>query len=695
MMAFPVAMNETRLKYIFCLSSALILFLMLSMSKNAGISCDEILHYNHSKVVVDYFASDGSNRAALNTPVSHLKYYGQSYDNIVTLMAEWLDIEDVYTFRHFMSSISGWLVILITALLAVWFSGYRTGLIVLILICVTPVFMGHSLNNLKDIPFALGYIASIYFTFRFIFSEKKIPVADLFFLTVSIAFSISIRAGGLLLICYIYFFLFLYYLLEYLNSRKLDWKIVTVKFLSITVISISAFILGILFWPYALQDPVRNVLESYRVMAHFPDTFRQIFEGKVEWSDFMPWYYLPKSMVITIPLIVLSGLVFFCLFFKKAFYGKKNIAFGFMIFTIIFPVLFVIYQKSNLYSSWRQFIFIYPSLIVLSSVGFTFLFEKIRNKYFIWMAVGLFAIFCIHPVRFMIKNHPYHYLYYNQLVGGLQGAYSKYETDYYYVSQTKASEWLIDYLRKNKINGKIKVKATYSVQWLFRGHPDIVTSYFRYEERSQEDWDYAIVVNRYIHPNQLNKKIWPPQNSIHVINVENVPVCAVIERRSKDDYEGYIALNEGKIDDAINYFESALMVDDEDELIFYNFAAALYNDGQFQKADSVLKKGLEINPDFEPILMYLGNIARAQNRTDDAINYYETLIKVNRKYFEAYVVLAELLVNKDLMKARNLLRTCLTMNPEFKPAVVGLADTYRISHPDIAAKYDEFAEQLD
>ncbi len=75
-----------------------------------------------------------------------------------------------------------------------------------------------------------------------------------------------------------------------------------------------SWLAGILLWPYALQAPVRNVLASYRVMAHFPDTFRQIFEGKVEWSDFMPWYYLLKSMAITIPLIVLAGFFLFLCF---------------------------------------------------------------------------------------------------------------------------------------------------------------------------------------------------------------------------------------------------------------------------------------------------------------------------------------------------------------------------------------------
>ena len=66
----------------------------------------------------------------------------------------------------------------------------------------------------------------------------------------------------------------------------------------------------------------------------------------------------------------------------------------------------------------------------------------------------------------------------------MKGAYANYETDYYYVSQTEAAEWLIDYLKEKNIPGPVKVKATYSVEWQFRNHPEIETSYFRYEERS-------------------------------------------------------------------------------------------------------------------------------------------------------------------------------------------------------------------
>jgi tetratricopeptide (TPR) repeat protein len=238
------------------------------------------------------------------------------------------------------------------------------------------------------------------------------------------------------------------------------------------------------------------------------------------------------------------------------------------------------------------------------------------------------------------------------------------------------------------------VKATYSVKWQFRSNPEIETSYFRFEERSLSDWDYAIVANRYISPFKLRNKKFPPSNAIHTVYADGVPVCAVLERKSKDDYAGYLALDEGRSEDAVRYFEKVVGIDDTDEMIFYNFGAALYNNGQYQKADSVLKRGLEVNPDFEPILMYLGNIASSQNREDDAILYYKRVIESDRKYYEAYVRIAELLADNDVANSRKLLKTCLDMNPRFKPAIRALAETYRVSHPDIARKYDVLADSI-
>ena len=401
-------------------------------------------------------------------------------------------------------------------------------------------------------------------------------------------------------------------------------------------------------------------------------------------------------MAITIPLVVITGFLMFFVFIKKAGSDGSSLKYLLILFTIFFPVVFVIYEKSNLYSSWRQFLFLYPAIVLIAASGFNFLLDyMLKVKYSVLGIAVFMALLSVHPVKFMAANHRYSYIYYNQLAGGLHGAYGNYETDYYYVSQTEASKWLLEYLKEKKDTGIIKIKATYSVSWLFRNHPETETSYFRYEERSMEDWDYAIVVNRYISPFQLKEKIWPPDDAIHIIYADKVPVCAVLKRKSRDDLSGYNAMKEGRTDDAIKYFSKALQAEKGDEMIYYNYATALYTGGWKQKADSMLKKSLEIRPDFELALMYLGNIARSQNKTDEAIGFYEKVIKADRKYFEAYIGLAELLEDKDLIKARDLLRNCLKMNPGYLPAIKALADTYRKSDPDIARKYDELAKSIE
>jgi hypothetical protein len=473
-------MEGKGIKYLFYSSAAILLFIMLIASRNAGISCDEILHHDQSVSVLNYFLSHGTDKSALNTPETNLKYYGQSYDNIVTILTRLFGIEDVYGFRNLMSALMGWLTVLVTALFAVWLVNYRPGLIAILLFAVSPTFFGHSLNNLKDVPFAFAYIAGIWFILQFISKTGKVKISIALLLMFTLAFCISIRAGGLILICYLFLFFVAHYLFKYLEAGKVNTREIVRKTAWISAMSLVAVLLSTLLWPYALQDPLRNILESYKVMAHYPLTFRQIFEGKFEWSDFMPWYYLLKSMAITIPLIVLSGFLIFFIFIRKIFDSRKKLIYSFLIFSILFPVFFVILEKSNLYSSWRQFLFVYPGIVLIASVGISALIDSINRKFVRLVVIGIFILLAIHPARFMIKNHPYEYIYYNELAGGLKGAYGNYETDYYYVSQTEASKWLLNYLEDKNIDRKIRVSATYSVSWMFRNDPRIETSWFRF-----------------------------------------------------------------------------------------------------------------------------------------------------------------------------------------------------------------------
>ena len=678
-------------KSLFAAGALLLLFVLISGGREAGISGDEEVHYKQSVKVYHYFASHGQDKSALDTPVSHLRYYGQSFDNLTTILIRWFNIEDIYSFRHLMNSLAAWLAILIAALFAIWLSGYGAGILTLLLFMASPTFLGHAQNNLKDIPFALAYIAGTFFLLKVLFAEKR-NLTDTALLILSVAFCISIRPGGLLLICYLLLFSLVREILICRQTSSINIGHIKKNLFYVLIVILLSYFLGILLWPYVLENPVTGFWESYKIMAQFPTTIRQIFEGKQVWSDFIPWYYLPKLMLITIPLVVWAGIISFIAFARKTVL-QEWLKYSFLVFTILFPIVFVIYEKSNLYGSWRHFLFVYPGIVVLAAIGLWHLVRYFKP----WIRMSLVVIVIIamtwHPIRFMVKNHPYYYLYYNQLVGGLKGAYGNYETDYYYHSVREGSEWIISYIKEQNPGNNIKIGTNFPADWFFRNEKNISAEYIPYDERSQHDWDFYIAANSYISPYLLKNNLWPPKNSIKNIEVDGVPICSVIKRENKNDLLGYQAINNKHTEEAVKYFEEVIKKDCTDELIFYNFAAVCYNLGDKEKTMALLQKGADINPERESILMFRANIYANDGDTVRAADLYQKLISINRKYFDAYPALAKIwIVNKEYKKARELLKACLVMHPGFRDAIVGMADSYRSTDPDVAKKYDELAK---
>lgn len=687
-------MTEKNLKIIFYVFAMLMLAAMALVSRDAGISGDEEVHYKHSEMVYDYFSTWGKDQSSLDTPKTHLKYYGQSFDNLVTFLIHWFGIEDIYSFRHLMCCISGWLILVVTALFAAYFSGYGAAILVLILFAVSPNFLGHTQNNLKDIPFALAYIASVYYSLKLVFSETKPTRKTIILLILSISFSIGIRAGGILVIFYLGFFMFLKTVLDWVAHKKPDYSLLKKHLILFFGISIAGYVLGLVTWPYALQNPLLNVWKSYQVMTHFPTTVRQIFDGQFEWSDFHPWYYLPKYMAITIPLVVFAGLIAFFLNTRKNFTPNQQIQLALLGFTILFPVVFVIVKQSNLYGSWRHFLFIYPGIILFSALGIHAVFKRFRQKTVQVGVVALLLALSFHPVKFMAANHPYYYLYYNQLVGGLKGAYGNYETDYYYHTMREGAEWLQHYLKNKPDTSRVIVGGNFPIQWYFRNDKAVQFVYFPYQNRSLYNWDYAIVANSYISSSQLKNKMWPPANTIHTIFADGIPVCAVIERVTKDDFYGIQELKKGDNIKSALLFENSMKIDPQNELICYKFAESLVGAEQTDLAQKALDRCLEINPGYEQALVLSGDLAWKEKDAEKAAAYYEKAIRANRKYFAVYPKLAGIYAETNVEKARKVLKECLKINPKYKPALLVLAETYRTTDPAIAEKYDKLIDKL-
>ena len=183
-----------------------------------------------------------------------------------------------------------------------------------------PRLFGQAFGNLKDIPFASGYLAGVYMIVRFI---KEMPAPKwktAILLGLAIAFTSSVRIGGLILfghlaVAIIAAFILKPFLPKYIFSTKSCLVRLLGQGLAILLIGYFA---GLLLWPFALQNVFQNPLESLQVMEHYKVSIRQIFEGEWLWSTQLPWYYLPKWLLISTPEYIIFGLaVFLALFFIK------------------------------------------------------------------------------------------------------------------------------------------------------------------------------------------------------------------------------------------------------------------------------------------------------------------------------------------------------------------------------------------
>jgi tetratricopeptide (TPR) repeat protein len=399
-------------------------------------------------------------------------------------------------------------------------------------------------------------------------------------------------------------------------------------------------------------------------------------------------------MAITIPWVVLAGLLAFAFNFRVKYSSTQKLKFALLLLTIFFPLVFVIIKSSNLYGAWRHFLFVYPGLVLISALGIQLIFTHFKSRIIRLITIVVLLGLSVHPFRFMAANHPYYYLYFNQFVGGLNGAYGNFETDYYYHSMQEAADWLKEHIKKNPDSVKVRIGGNFPIQWQFRHESSIQFVYFPYVSRSFYDWDYAIVANSYIPAVQLKNKVWPPENTIHTVMADGIPICAVIKRSTKDDFMGIVELKNRNYINSALLFEKALKIDRQNEMICYKFAESLIGQNQVARAEEVLKKGLEINPEFELAWELLGDLAKRKNDTDNACKFYENSIAANRKYCNVYPKLAAIYAETNVDRARSLLHKCLKINRRFLPALELLAKLYRETAPEKAAFYDRMINKL-
>ncbi len=611
--------------------------LCLTLCLTAGISGDEPVHRDQAVNVHRYFATGGKDLSAIDTPLTFLKYYGQSVDNISEFINRALHLQRPYLTRHLVSAFCGALAMLFAGLLAFEIAGYGAGILTILFLLLSPVFLGHTYNNLKDIPFALGYVSSIYFLVRFL---KRLPVIHYGFLAGMAAgagFAISVRIGGLVILPIIGLFTAIGAWTSRPEGRGAMLRYFGKLAVLLIIAALIACFAGIVNWPYGWQAPVKHSLESLGKMTHYIVSIRQLFEGKLWWSENLPLHYAPKYFLIVMPLVILTGIPLSWPLRRKL---SANV-FATVVFSAVFPLFWVVAVHANLYGNIRHLLFIYPLLAVLSACGWVLLIRRFKTGLFRYAVAGMLAAGLMGPLLHIIRNHPVEYVYFNRLAGGVKGAYHRYETDYWFNSLGPAARWLEKNVLSKPGGDTLTIASNFPLEPFFaESFPRVRTVYTPWFERGQQDWDYGLFVNAYLGPGGLAEKQLSPGQVIHSVTVDGMPMCHIMRRINRDDLKGFRLFSAGDYSGAAVLLDGAVRKEPGNETAWLYLGWSRRQMKDFNASDRAGAELVRIWPESEPAMELLIWNRLSTGRFNEAAEMAGRLHAMNPKYGPAENLMA-------------------------------------------------------
>ncbi len=446
---------------------ALLLVLVFTTLHSYAITNDEDVQQRYGEMIVSYYASGFKDRSLFH--FVNLYLYGGLFDVLAVLTQRLLPLIDPYTIRHVLCALIG-----VGGIAAAWASarlvaGPRAAAIAAFALAVCGPWYGSIFNHTKDIPFAAAMMAATFFLLRLSRDLPRPRLGDVIGFGVFLGCALGIRVLGLLLIGYVA----LAILINCPRWRD-DFRGAFDFFARSVVALLPAFLIGyvimLLAWPWAALSPL-NPIRGLIDFGAFHYQIRTLLNGQVYEMANVPRWYIPAYLLYKLPLIMLTGAIVSLGFVlwprsgKSAPAQRRRNETLLLAAAALFPVLCQVIDRGPAFCGLRHFLFVVPLFAVLAGIGFDAALRHVA----LWQpwaaraaAIAIVAVLTWNATT-LIALHPYQYLFYNPLVGGLPGASGRYEGDYWVTIMPEAVTDLETYVAKLDAAGDHPQRYTVAV----------------------------------------------------------------------------------------------------------------------------------------------------------------------------------------------------------------------------------------
>ena len=327
-----------------------------------------------------------------------------------------------------------------------------------------PLLWGHAFINPKDPPFLVFFTAAVCLGFEMVdhLADKTIngkpKFSNVFIPAIVLGITTSIRVLGPLA-----GLLVLAYALWRFGRGFLGYIPQLALYAMIAIFAMFAT------WPFLWENPLTNFIGVFRLMSDNPTNLSVLFGGEVFRAGELPRRYMPFMLATTLtepvwPLFLFGIVVGYFQLFRQTKNKEKDfqaanpanswasfrssidltatrnklISLTLVLFWFGILLAYVLLRRPAMYDGIRHFLFILPPVFIFTGFAFEFLIDHLPS----WLYAALILLVLAPGVFGIARLHPYEYTYYNAVIGGTDGVFRQYETDYWLTCYKEAVEAL-------------------------------------------------------------------------------------------------------------------------------------------------------------------------------------------------------------------------------------------------------------
>ncbi len=511
-----------------CLLLAAIAVVALFTFRDYAISNDEGVQHHYGELIIAYYRSGFVDRDLFT--YENLYLYGGLFDVIAVGLAKVIPL-DPYTLRHVLCALTGIGGIAGAAATARLIAGPRAGLIAALALCLCGAWYGAMFNHTKDIPFAAAMMAATFFLVRLARDLPSPRMRDVVAFGLFAGAALGVRSLGLLLLVYLALAMIIQ--LPRREPGRGRLHVMAGSVLKTLPAVALAYLIMIAAWPWAALSPL-NPIRGLFAFSEFHYAIRTVFEGRTYEMGEVPRLYVPGYLVIRVPLITLAGaiLAVISMLALPLAGTQRRRDLALLLAAVIVPLACQVALHGPAFTGMRHFLFVLPALAAVAGIGFDTVLDRLA-AHGRWLAAGAAAAICacfVWDGTTLVRLHPYENLSYNALVGGLPGAYRRYDMDYWFNSMPEAIHRLEAYLREKTPLETSQAPKIYSVAVC-----GIQLSFDRTVTLPQLHWDFRSEWDEsefFIAPTHMNCDRDLDGTVVATVERFGVPIAYVKDRRA-------------------------------------------------------------------------------------------------------------------------------------------------------------------